>query len=604
MRLTARRLAVGVFVFMSWMLSIASAQEPAKSAPVPAAESAGGAKPSAAKPADLSVEQAQIASKYRELEQLLIQMAELTAPTDPRRASLLRRAVAQSKERAIDDQFQSLITLLKEDRLANVVKGQGEVKDDLDKLLALLLSEDRSKRIESEKARIRDYIKQVNKLIKEQKGIQGQTQGEGDTEKLAGDQGKLGEKTGELAKKIEEAEGSGKPKEDGESSDKEGDSKDGKSADDKEGKPSDQKNDGKPSEGKPSEGKPSEGKPSEGKPSEGKPSEGNPSESKSSEGKSSESKPSEGKPSQGKPSEGKPSQGQPSQGEGQEGQESQPAQDSDQQQDQNPAQQRIAQAQKRMEEAKKKLEEAQRNEAADKQEEAIKELEKAVAELEEILRQLREEESARMLAALEARFRKMLEKQIQVYEGTKRIDSVPEGERDRDHEIEAGRLSRQEAELVGDADRALALLQDDGTAVVFPEAIRDMREDMEQVTVRLAQAKVNNITQGIEQDIIAALEEMIAALVKAQKDREKKPPQGGGGGGGGGGDPPLVDTIAELKMVRALQMRVNVRTQRYSEMIKTEQAEAPELLQALGRLAERELRIHKVTRDIVVGRNK
>ena len=57
-----------------------------------------------------------------------------------------------------------------------------------------------------------------------------------------------------------------------------------------------------------------------------------------------------------------------------------------------------------------------------RQEAAIRELEQAKAELEEILRQLREEELERMLAMLEARFRKMLQAEIEVYEGTKRVD--------------------------------------------------------------------------------------------------------------------------------------------------------------------------------------
>ena len=67
---------------------------------------------------------------------------------------------------------------------------------------------------------------------------------------------------------------------------------------------------------------------------------------------------------------------------------------------------------------------------------------------------------------------------------------------------------------------------------------------------------------------------------------------------------PLVDTLSELKMIRALQMRVNVRTQRYATLTKTEQTDTPELLDALKRLAEREQRIDKVTRDIVLGRNR
>ena len=77
-----------------------------------------------------------------------------------------------------------------------------------------------------------------------------------------------------------------------------------------------------------------------------------------------------------------------------------------------------------MQDAQKKLEEAKRKESLEDQRAAREELEKAKAELEEILRQLREEEIARTLAKLEARFRKMLEMQLAVYESTRRLDQL------------------------------------------------------------------------------------------------------------------------------------------------------------------------------------
>ena len=255
-------------------------------------------------------------------------------------------------------------------------------------------------------------------------------------------------------------------------------------------------------------------------------------------------------------------------------------------------------------EAQEKLDDAQREGAVEKQEEAIRELEQAKAELEEILRQLREEEIARMLAMLEARFRKMLAMQREVYEGTIRLDKVPKPQRSSNHTIEASRQSGKEQQIVVEADKALLLLREDGTAVAFPEAVEQMREDMQQVVYRLARAKVGQITQAIEEDIIAALEEMIEALKKAQEDLEQdnRPPPPNQPNRPQ--YPPLVDILAELKMIRALQMRINTRTQRYSKLIEGEQAEQVELIDALQRLAEREQRIHRVTRDLELGKNK
>ena len=132
---------------------------------------------------------------------------------------------------------------------------------------------------------------------------------------------------------------------------------------------------------------------------------------------------------------------------------------------------------------------------------------------------MREEEIERRLAMLEARFVKMLHMQREVYEGTVLLDKVPKPQRTYNHQIESSRLSTKENDIIVEVDRALMLLKEDGTAVAMPEAVQQMREDMVQVVHRLAQAKVEEITQTIEKDIITALQEIIDALKKAQKER-------------------------------------------------------------------------------------
>jgi hypothetical protein len=135
-----------------------------------------------------------------------------------------------------------------------------------------------------------------------------------------------------------------------------------------------------------------------------------------------------------------------------------------------------------------------------------------------------------------------------------------------------------------------------------------MHEDMEQVAERLADTKVDDITIGIEEDIIAALEELIEALQKAQKDLEEQQQQQQQQQQQEG-EQPLVDQIAELKMIKALQERVNKRTVRFSRLLDDDQdpvgqAESAELVDALRALSERQLDVFKITRDIVLGKNK
>ena len=258
-----------------------------------------------------------------------------------------------------------------------------------------------------------------------------------------------------------------------------------------------------------------------------------------------------------------------------------------------------------MEEAKKKLEEAKKEGAVEKQEEAIRELEEARAALEEILRQLREEELKRLLAALQVRFEKMLRLQQIVYNGTRRLDDVPQPARTHNHEIESAQLGAKEMQIVDLAEKALILLREDGSAIAFPEAVGQMRDDMLQVARRLKAARVGQTTQELEKDIIEQLKEMIEALKRMQEEMEERQQQSQPSPSQPQ-DPALVDLLAEVKLIRSLQLRVNRRTDTYSKLKENEgeQALKQDLIEALDRLSEREKRIAEITHDLDLGKNK
>jgi hypothetical protein len=538
---------------------------------------------------ELSVEQGRLADRFKRLEEVLGRLAELSASTDPRRARLLREAIAQSREQDINVRFEAIVSLLESERLSAAAKNQTDIQKELDSLLNLLLKADRDKELASQRDRVRKYLKEVGRLIRMQQGVRARTEGgdelgglKEDQQRVATDTGKLGGEIGETEVPTKRSERAGK-EDDKKDGDEETEATESDSADGKSSKSGEQSQPGDP-------------------PKSGESLKEDPAKSPKSE--SNEAQPSDGKsePNGSAPSESKQSQGQagqPSQGEADNGQQSEsPSEPADR------AAQRLRAAAQQMEQARKKLDDAERKGATERQREALRELELAKAELERILRQLREEELERTLTQLAARFRKMLESQNEVYEGTVRLDSVPSAQRDHDEEIEAARLSRQESQIVLEADKALLLLREEGSSVAFPEAVEQMRDDMHQVAQFLAAMKVGTITQGLEQEIIAALEETIAALEKARKDLEKKrTPSGQQPASGQPTEPTLVDKLAELKMIRALQMRINLRTQRYGKMIEGEQAETAELLEALQELAERQQRVYKATADLQQGRN-
>ncbi|HEX5444775.1 MAG TPA: hypothetical protein VFW87_13130, partial [Pirellulales bacterium] len=540
----------------------------------------------------LAQSQEQVERKYLRFEQVLLRMSELTSATDPKRAALLRKAVARSKDQQVGTQIAQLVDLLKRDQLAGAAGKQQAVEQDLAQLLELLLSEQRSDRLKSERERIKQQIQRVNELIKKQQQLQGQTESGGDAKKLSEGEAKLADQTGKLAEEMKdpnESPPAGKqtPAKNGHSDDQDGEPQE------KDGRPK-ESDDPPDAEKSPDEKSPGEKSAETERPT--KPGDSDPSQGDGSE--------------QQKPKDAKPSKGEPKPSPSPSGDSPQPSESSDDASpppsDNEVARQRVREAREAMDQARQKLEKAEREGALADQDEARSKLEQAKARLEEILRQLREEEVERTLALLEARFRKMLQMENEVYEGTVRVDRVPADDRGRNEEIEAGRLGRKQRSVLDELRGAETLLHEDGSSVAFPEAVAQLREDMETVAGRLAQAKVDALTQATEKDIIAALEEMIAAFQKAQKDQQEQQQRQGQQQAGEQQEPPLVDQLAELRMIRALQMRVNKRTQEYARLVSGDegQADQPELLEALEKLSQREARIHRATRDIVLGKNQ
>ena len=349
---------------------------------------------------ELAIKQSKVADQYAQLERQILRMAEFDQTHNPRRAELLKKAYALGKDQDIHLQLESVIRLLNQDQLKRAVDSQRDARADLQSLLDLLLAENRSDRVKDEQSRVREYIKEIERLERMQRSVQGRSEGGVDPRQVAQEQKRVADRTRSLDQLIEENEaesaqrlsrdGNDETESDSDESTENGDAKDAQDGSPSADKPnpgesqdgtptakdSQQPNEGQPNEGQPSEGQPSEGQPSEGQPSEGQPSEGQPSEGQPSEGQPSEGQPSEGQPSEGQPSEGQPSEGQPSEGQPSEGQpsegqpsEGQPSQgqpgDGESSPDNQPPEsfpgrQEVQEAERSMREAERKLEQAKR----------------------------------------------------------------------------------------------------------------------------------------------------------------------------------------------------------------------------------------------------
>ena len=147
------------------------------------------------------------------------------------------------------------------------------------------------------------------------------------------------------------------------------------------------------------------------------------------------------------------------------------------------------------------------------------------------------------------------------------------------------------------------LFRNEGSAVALPEAALQLREDMETVMVRLDRAETGSITQQLMQDILESLEEILGAIERSQ-EQQKQRQRAGGQGQGGKVESSLVDMLAELKMIRSLQWRVNRRTAMYQEIVLAGRSSANHLLPELRKLSARQARIEKIARDIVLENNR
>src|SRR5207244_7360654 len=104
------------------------------------------------------------------------------------------------------------------------------------------------------------------------------------------------------------------------------------------------------------------------------------------------------------------------------------------------------------------------------------------------------------LEALQARCQRMLALQLEVYDGTVRVHQaiaeIPDKKASRAEEQRSLQLSDREQQIVQQAILALQLLESEGSAVAFPEAFSQAREDAGHVARRLGKAAVGTVTQS------------------------------------------------------------------------------------------------------------
>lgn len=261
----------------------------------------------------------------------------------------------------------------------------------------------------------------------------------------------------------------------------------------------------------------------------------------------------------------------------------------------NPAQ-LVRQSAAPMAKAESALTRAEGPRAGAYQTQAIDLLAQAAAELEELARRTREEASRQSMGALRAKLEGIRDTQQDINDQTLTyIDRLAEKKRlSRADNRRVVRLARTQEDLhqpvqavrgeLGDAevytwviDRVLGLIGKSGDA--------------------LRARRLNQELSGDQQQVVAELDLLISALAEAAALPSADEYAEGGGGGGGGqqgaDDGSPIPGVAELLVLKAMQLDVNARTAKLGGDFSTDDATESDLRE-LRRLGERQRKIQEL----------
>jgi len=241
-----------------------------------------------------------------------------------------------------------------------------------------------------------------------------------------------------------------------------------------------------------------------------------------------------------------------------------------------PGQSDVQAATQDMQEATSELGAERPRRASRKQADSLDKLKEGRGKTEEALEELQRALRERLLAYLREKFTKMLAEQRAVTRETRSLDlklralkavqgaaaaSAEGPEIDRKDRQIAEALAAREAGIGVLADDVIDLLSEDGTTLVFPGVVEEVKRDIANVSGLLSRIETGERTQHIEREVEVAIEEILKALEQAQ--RSPPPPNPSQGRQSRSGAGPLLPLSAELKMVRSLQARVNERTKAF-----------------------------------------
>ena len=231
-------------------------------------------------------------------------------------------------------------------------------------------------------------------------------------------------------------------------------------------------------------------------------------------------------------------------------------------------------------------------EANKEQQEAIDKLSKADANLADLQSGLEKELEAFVRQRVMETLAQMIVDQVQVRQTTEKLaPRIAEGRKET--VVAVKRLSESEEKIVQLGEEALGLCELVEFSMAFPPALRSVIDQMELVAAELNSGKANEGVVAREKQIEDDLQELLNALKQASR-----PGGQSGSGGGGGMDQNLNKLLAEVKMLRWMEIALNKETKKLQQEFAGKSPKDPDVVARLKALSEQQKKIQTVTQRL------
>ena len=264
-------------------------------------------------------------------------------------------------------------------------------------------------------------------------------------------------------------------------------------------------------------------------------------------------------------------------------------------------QQCVRQAQKSMQQASEQLRKKTAGDANQNQRNALKDLSQALQAIEDRLGELGEDLQQDAIQRLQQIFAQMLERQQAATKQTAALDEKRndhDGQLKRSDRVALRKVVAEENSLAKEAQQARTLLEEEGTSIVFPSVVANLAENLLAVAKLIEDKRTGSFTQALQLEIEQTLLELLGALEQAQGSQGDRG-EAGEAGEGEQGKTPLLPNTAELKMLRALQLRVNRRTQAIDKNRQADQELDKLMQEQLAKISDLQAQIRDLVGEIL-----